>query len=373
MGDFTGRVVTILGRLASISKRQAIGKVTRRGGEVRRGLTRRSNLMVIGQGAARLIESGALAARLERADRLGVESISEGGFLRMVGGRAAEAPGDNRTMSAAEIASRTGLDAVTVRLLSLFDVIEPVEGAYGFRDLVAARETARLVADGAALHQIIDSMPALRHGERGAESHPLARVKLGRSESGGIVIRMGGGTADLDGQLRLPLGDPGNPTPDDRFEAAEEAESEGDWVAAESLYRRFVDLERSDATARFNLANVLRELDRPQEAEASLKEALAYDPTFAEAWYNLADLAENADDKATARAYLERALDLDEDYADALFNLAQINAREGDYEAAIRHWERYLELDPDSDWSRRARESLALCRRCLMAAAGAKA
>ncbi|MFQ5970910.1 MAG: tetratricopeptide repeat protein [Alphaproteobacteria bacterium] len=372
MGDFAGRVVTLLGRLASISKRQAIGEVTRRGGEVRRGLTRRSNLLVVGQGAARLIESGALAARLERADRWGVECISEAAFLRMMGA-AADVPGDNRTMSAAEIASRTGLDAATLRLLSLFDVIEPVEGAYGFRDLVAARETARLLTDGATLHQIIASVPTLRHGKRSAESHPLARVKLGRSESGAIVIRVGGGTADLDGQLRLPLGDPGNPTADDHFEAAEEAESEGDWVAAEVLYQRFLDLERSDATARFNLANVLRELGRPQEAEASLKEALAYDPNFAEAWYNLADLAENADDVATAKAYLEKALDLDEDYADAVFNLAQINAREGDFEAAIRHWERYLELDPDSEWSRRARQHLALCRRCLMAASGAKA
>ncbi len=46
----------------------------------------------------------------------------------------------------------------------------------------------------------------------------------------------------------------------------------------------------TDASARFNLGNLLRTSARNVEAAAALRAATRIDPTFADAWYNLSDL-----------------------------------------------------------------------------------
>ena len=108
---------------------------------------------------------------------------------------------------------------------------------------------------------------------------------------------------------------------------------------------------------------MLREQGRLGEAKSFLQLATAVDPTFADAWYNLALLVDAEGEKALARAYLERASAADPDYADPLYNLAQLHFEAGELAEASRLWRRYLILDPDSEWSRRARHGLALCRR----------
>ena len=45
----------------------------------------------------------------------------------------------------------------------------------------------------------------------------------------------------------------------------------------------------TDASAAFNLGNMLRACGRNVEAEAALQAATGIDPAFAEAWYNLSD------------------------------------------------------------------------------------
>ena len=52
----------------------------------------------------------------------------------------------------------------------------------------------------------------------------------------------------------------------------------------------------------------------------------------------------------------------DPGYADPVFNLAQLQFEAGAYAAASDLWQRYLALDPDSDWSRKARQGVAICR-----------
>jgi hypothetical protein len=46
----------------------------------------------------------------------------------------------------------------------------------------------------------------------------------------------------------------------------------------------------TDASAPFNLGNLLRSVARNVEAEAALRAATRADPAFAEAWYNVSDL-----------------------------------------------------------------------------------
>ncbi|MGB7467100.1 MAG: hypothetical protein WBW14_29720, partial [Candidatus Acidiferrum sp.] len=51
----------------------------------------------------------------------------------------------------------------------------------------------------------------------------------------------------------------------------------------------------TDASAPFNLGNLLRVSARNVEAEAALRAATCVDPTFADAWYNLSDLLDEKD------------------------------------------------------------------------------
>ena len=251
MVDFADKVVALVGRLNSMSHRLAAAELARLGGAARRGLVRRADVAIVGRGAHVLLRSGRLERILAEADALGLACVSENAFLAAAGHRTPPDPA-NRTIPVEIMARRAGLDAHTARILELFDVIEPVEGNCGFQDLVAAKEVARLCAEGVALADIVAGAVALGPGA------PLSAVKLARSRSGALVMRIGDGYADLDGQLRLPMPDAGNPSADEMFEAAEIAEDAGDWVTAERHYRRAVDHDGGDQSAAFNLANALR-------------------------------------------------------------------------------------------------------------------
>ena len=110
---------------------------------------------------------------------------------------------------------------------------------------------------------------------------------------------------------------------------------------------------------------MLRELNRPREAALWFQLALARDRTFAAAWYNLAHLAEAAGDLDMARDRLERATACDPTFADAAFNLARMHYAAGAYDRAATAWQHYLDLDHDSEWARKARHGIALCRQHL--------
>jgi tetratricopeptide (TPR) repeat protein len=92
----------------------------------------------------------------------------------------------------------------------------------------------------------------------------------------------------------------------------------------------------TDASAPFNLGNMLRGAARTVEAEAALRAATRADPAFAQAWYNLADLLDDQGRVDAAIESLRKALVVAGDYTDALFNLALLLQRRGSYAEAKR-------------------------------------
>jgi hypothetical protein len=361
--EFEGKVVALIGRFGVLPRRAVAGEIARRGGASRRALTRRSGLMVVGERAVQQLASGRLLDMIARADAQGIACVGESSLLRVLGliGPVAAEPA---ALPLAELPAKVRLDPAIVRLLVLFDLIEPQEGAVGFRDLVTVREIARLLHEGVALADILESIGELGRRPEPA-AHPLARHKIVSDASGHLLLRLGEGLAELDGQMRLPLPDAGNPSADLLFEAAEEAEERGDWTRAEGLYRRFVAIERADPIAPFNLANVLSEQGRVGEAKCFLQLALAIDPAFAEAWYNLACALEKEGKSELARCYLRRAIDADPFYSDPMYNLAHGYFKAGDYANAREWWRHYLDLDSDSPWGRKAQQGLKLCQAYL--------
>ena len=145
------------------------------------------------------------------------------------------------------------------------------------------------------------------------------------------------------------------------FERAQSAEEVGDIAEAERLYRLLMKSDPTDASAPFNLGNMLRGHARNVEGEAALRAATRADPTFAEAWYNLGDLLDEQGRSEAAIECLRKALQVAPDYADAKFNLALLLQRKNQYAEAADYWSRYLAADHQSEWATRARRSLKFC------------
>ena len=175
-----------------------------------------------------------------------------------------------------------------------------------------------------------------------------------------LEVEQPGGRTDKHGQFVFAV-DEARHNPDDLFEQAQSAEEAGDVAEAERLYRIFMKSDPMDASAPFNLGNMLRAHGRNVEAEVALRAATRVDPTFAEAWYNLGDLLDEQGRCEAAIESLRTALRVAPDYADAMFNLAVLLQRRCQYADAADHWHRFLANDGTSEWATRARRSLKFC------------
>jgi len=265
-------------------------------------------------------------------------------------------PAVDRSMKQAEIERLAGLSPNLVSCLVLFDVLEPVDDGFAYRDLVAAREAARLLKSGVAIGDVLEASIALRR--RGGH---LAEARLTEGPAGELVREIAGQLAELSGQLTMRLEQKARSI-DDLLVAAEQAEMDGDLAAAESLYTTAMRADTVDPVLPFNLGNVFQAQGRSTEAKIAWQIAVARDPAFAEAWYNLAMAAEDEQQTDLAIAEYRRAVQAQSDYADAHFNLALLLTRLDRCTEALPVWERVLELEPSSRHASAAQKAIALCR-----------
>ena len=230
-------------------------------------------------------------------------------------------------------------------------------GRFGFRDLASARQIAKLLADGVRLSEIIRGVSEVR---KWLPEVGLANVRFHPGPLNSLEVEQPGGRTDKHGQFVLAV-DESRHNPDDLFEQAQSAEDAGDIAEAERFYRILMKSDPTDASAPFNLGNLLRAHARNVEAEAALRAATRADPTFAEAWYNLGDLLDEEGRSEAAIECLRKALQVAPDYADATFNLALLLQRKNQHAEAAIYWRRYLASDSQSEWVARARRSLKFC------------
>jgi tetratricopeptide (TPR) repeat protein len=349
------RIVAFAGRLASMKREEAFALVRGRGGTPRRGLTKKTDILVVGELGWPLLADGRPSKSLSLAKSYGVAIASERAFLEWAG-RAV--PDDQvRSYSADQIASLSGLPLDVIERLTAFGLIDCREAHYGFRDLTAARQLAELFDAGVALSTITTSLHEIRKWLPGAA---LSNLRLFPASSDAILVEQMKGRTDKTGQFVLPVTD-ARENPDELFEQAQAAEEAGDIETAERLYRKVMRIDPGDPTAAFNLGNLMRSAGQKVEAEKAYRAATKADSMFAEAWYNLADLLDDQRQSDKAVACLERALVADPDYADAIFNLGLLHQRKDSHTEAAIYWRRYLALDNESAWASRARRALKFC------------
>jgi tetratricopeptide (TPR) repeat protein len=349
-----GGTVAFTGRLASMRRADAFALVRTHGGKPREGVTKRTDVLIVGEFGWPLLDDGRPSNSLARAKSYRVLIASERQFLQWLGKSAPEEQA--KTYSADQLASLSKLPKEIVDQLSMFGLIEARNGLYGFRDLAAARQVAGLLAAGTALSVITKSLHEIR---KWLPDSGLSNLKLFPESSDRILVEQMEGRTDKTGQFVLDVEKPADNAA--VFEEAQAAEESGDIATAERLYRRVMKIDPADPAAPFNLGNVLRSSGRSLEAEAAYRVAVRADPNFASAWYNLADVLDDQRRINEAIECLESALDADPTYADAMFNIGLFLQRLERHAEAAGWWRRYLVLDGSSPWAARAKRALKYC------------
>jgi tetratricopeptide (TPR) repeat protein len=349
-----GQALFLVGRVHGITRRRLEQLVRARGGRTAVRAGPRVTLVAVGHSAASLAGDD---GRLPLPAGLGasVALVSENALRRQLGLSEPPAPVE-RSLGAPELERLTGLSPAVLACLALFDVLEPVDGKYAYRDLVAAREASRLLKRGIRLGAVLAAAIAL--DRRGGH---LAESRLTEGPTGDLVREVAGQLAELSGQLTMRLEQEAHSV-DALLAAAEQAEERGDLATAESLYTTAMRADAADPVLPFNLGNVFQAQGRAAEAKIAWQIAVARDPAFAEAWYNLAMAAEDEQQSDLAVAEYRRAVQAQPDYADAQYNLALLLTRLDRCTEALPAWERFLELEPRSRHATTARRAIMLCR-----------
>jgi tetratricopeptide (TPR) repeat protein len=338
-----------------MKRADAFALVRKHGGKPREGVTKQTDVLIVGELGWPLLDNGRPSNSLAQAKAYRVPIASERQFLEWLGRNVP--PEEARTYTADQLASLSRLPKDVIDQLAMFGLIEGRDGCFGFRDLAAARQVAGLLAAGTALSAITRSLYEIRKWLPDAR---LSNLRLFPESSDRILVEQMRGRTDKTGQFVLDVEKPRDDA-DVVFADAQAAEESGDAAAAVKLYRRAMNMDPADPAAPFNLGNVLRAVGRSLEAETAYRAAIKADPRFAQAWYNLADLLDDQRRTEEAIVCLYRALDADPTYADAMFNMALLLQRMERYADAAEWWRRYLSVDGSSPSTAHAKRALKYC------------
>jgi tetratricopeptide (TPR) repeat protein len=356
--------VAFTGRLACMSRAEAFDVVRQRGGTPSPDVTKRTKILIVGELGWPLLDDGRPSNKLNRASEYGIPVVSERRFLEWIG---KAVPDDaQKSYSAEQIASLSKMSVGMVGELSQLGLLDDRQGRFGFRDLASARQVAKLLNDGVRLSEIIRAVSEIR---KWLPDVGFTGLRLHAGVHRDVQVEHRGGRTDKYGQFVLAV-DEAPENPDELFDRAHAAEQTGKVAEAERLYRLLMKADPTDASAPFNLGNMLRGAGRTVEAEAALRTATRANPAFAEAWYNLSDLLDDQGRIDAAVECLRKALVVAPDYTDALFNLALLLQRRGSYAEAKDYWRQYLASDGASEWAGRARRSLKFCEIQMNSVAG---
>jgi tetratricopeptide (TPR) repeat protein len=233
------------------------------------------------------------------------------------------------------------------------------EYRFTFRDVVVLRTAVDLQAAKIPPRRILAALRKLRatlpaelplSGLRISAVGNDVTVREGRSqwhaESGQMVMdfEVQPSSGNVSFLQRAPArAAPPPPDAEAWFRRAEALEA-SDRRAAESAYRRVLEIDPAHAEAYLNLGALLCESGRPDEALGLYDEALRAKPHEPLLHYNRAIALEDTGNAAAALASYHAALRLAPDLADAHYNAARLHQQLGDAKQALRHFNAYRRL-----------------------------
>jgi hypothetical protein len=372
----SGQVVTFVGKLTTLSRKQAAEMVLRQGGLVDAQPSAQPTLIVVAgetgpdplmpQAPPTIPVSQAGAAAPARAvvPSTAARAISEDEFCRMVG---RVPPAELRQQYYPWRSLRTRYPSVRddhLRYMEKWGLLRsvvrtPGETYCGFTDLAVIKQANAELAAGATFRAVVRSLAATRDGQlsldfrtadRAGPSKVVAMASRAAPMPAGAVLA-GARLARHDGALPL--------TPAELHFLEGERLDSGDVVdleAAMDAYRDAIELDNTLAPAMVNLGNLHYALDHVAEAQGLYLQAAIVDPQCFEARFNLANVHHDAGRYDEAAVCYRDALRLNPNYAEAHFYLAVTLEKLGRASQAKPHWRAYQRLAPDGEWIELARE-----------------
>jgi tetratricopeptide (TPR) repeat protein len=374
-----GKNVAFTGRLAALTRAEAISLLEAYGGIHAQAVSAQTDLLIVGQEGLPLTKTGALTPKLERARKLqgagSLTILSEEDFLDRLNLAGSSGPVQRR-YTTAQLCRLLRIPRDQLRTWVRQGLIEPVESVHGlaffdFQQVTSVKTLWDLAKAGVTGSRIRKSLEQLRHwlpavaGARGCLEQ-LALIE----RDGQLLLRLEEGQlAEPSGQLQLDFsGDPpavvidanaGAPSAERWWEHGCDFEKAGQLHEAAAAYRQALQIGGPNALCCFNLGNVLYALDQKEQAVERFRQAIELRPDHVEAWNNLGNTLADLGQIDEALAVYARALKLNPNYADAHYNLADTLEETGRRAQARNHWKTYLRLEPAGPWAKYARRRLA--------------
>jgi tetratricopeptide (TPR) repeat protein len=399
--SLAGREVVLLGKLASMSRRDAERLVRDHNGRVSDHIGAETNLVVVSDDRADVKRLAAdrdtfddeTRARIARGD---IELVGESELWARLG-LVESGLGIERLYTPAMLAELVRVPIATIRQWHRRGVLcakrEVRRLAYfDFEEVRVARKLAELLRAGCSLstvnRKLIDLARLLPELSR-----PLADpsvVVQGRR----LVVRREEGLAEPSGQLLIDFdvagaqrrpGEPAESKPvaipfaaadalrntsttksrgvhpyatDDLRTLAAELEEDGRQDQAIEVYRAILMSGDFTAEDHFSLAELLYQSGDLSAARERYYAAIELDEDFVEARSNLGCVLAERDELGLAEAAFRGALEYHPDFADAHYHLARLLDRVNRSAEAARHWQLFMNLAPASPWADEARERM---------------
>ncbi|MHC4400021.1 MAG: MerR family transcriptional regulator [Planctomycetota bacterium] len=391
-GILTGKRIALVGKLASMSKRDAARLIRRHGGALAEKPDPSVHLVVLGEEGAALVDTCELDELFDDPTRRAIDEgklriIRESELWQQMG--LVEAEQDVRRLyTPAMLAELLSVPIEVIRRWHRRGLIVPTRKVrrlpyFDFQEVATARRLAELLAAGVSPRAIEKKLEALTRYLPDV-ARPLAQLSV-IIEGKEILLRQGSGLIEPGGQLRfdfeaadLDEGSAGRPdeppggtatialpdrdsraeepaTLEQMCQMAAELEDHGQLGEAVDAYRAALAAAGPMPEICFEVAELLYRLGDLNGARERYYVTVELDEDYVEARANLGCVLAELGQLELAVAAFQGALAYHGDYADAHYHLARTLDELGRPDHAETHWRAFLELSPDSPWADQAR------------------
>ncbi len=410
--SLAGRRIAFVGKLASMSRREAEQLVRERGARVLDRAGADADMIVVSDEAGelqRLVADRSLFDDDTRAALSSgiVEFMHESELWGQLG-LVDSTHGIERLYTPAMLAELVGVPIAAIRQWQRRGALVPKREVrrlayFDFEEVRVARKLAALIKSGCSLSTVnrrleelarllpeskrplidpavvVDGRRLLVQREEGLAEpsgqllidFDVAKPPLGRElgaerqvvsddegeHDGPVAIPFAAAETLLNKSAARPRGLHPYPPEDLRCLAAELAES-GQSAQAIEAYRALLFSGMSTAEDHFDLAELLYQTGDLSAARERYYVAIELDEDFVEARSNLGCVLDEHGELALAEAAFRGALEYHPDYADAHYHLAKLLDRVDRSGEASRHWQLFMNLAPASPWADEARERI---------------
>jgi tetratricopeptide (TPR) repeat protein len=376
--DLAGVRIAIVGRLASMNKREAQQLIRERGGLPLDRLEPSAQWIVVGEDGLPLLEHEELLnEHVRQAIERGTLTVLTETQLWQRLGLVENQQHVHRLYTPAMLAELVGVPLAVIRRWHRRGLIVPARQVrrlpyFDFQEVATARRLAELLAAGMAPAEIERKLQQLSRLLPDVE-RPLAQLSV-IIEGKSLLLRQGDGLIEPGGQLRFDFDEPHEEasggesleaqgseapaTPEELLTLAAELEETGQVEAAIEMHRAALAAGGPKPESCFALAELLYQQGDLSAAAERYYMAIELDEDYVEARANLGCVLAEQGKLELAAAAFTGALTFHHEYPDAHYHLARTLDEMGRGNEATEHWRAFLALSPDSPWAAAARERL---------------